>query len=120
MTTVEPSKPQVAPANRDALTDELWMAPPAPPDDAQVRGLVAEVAQLKAALASRAGIGQAVGILMARHRCGAEEAFAMLRKTSNDTNVRLADLAATIVSEAGRPSSEPPGRADGGRSGAVR
>ncbi|MGL5859667.1 MAG: ANTAR domain-containing protein, partial [Phycicoccus sp.] len=87
---------------------------PAPPDEAQVRGLVAEVAQLKAALASRAGIGQAVGILMAHHGCGADDAFAMLRKASNDTNVRLADLAATIVGDASGASSERRASSGGG------
>ncbi|MGL4177442.1 MAG: ANTAR domain-containing protein, partial [Dermatophilaceae bacterium] len=106
MTTVEPSKPDARQAIPDGAAHHARTTPPASPDDAQVRGLVVEVAQLKAALASRAEIGQAVGILMARHGCGAEEAFATLRKTSNDTNVRLADLAATIMGDTSRAPSE--------------
>ncbi|MGL5930880.1 MAG: ANTAR domain-containing protein [Dermatophilaceae bacterium] len=95
------------------MTPPELLGSPASSGDAQVRGLVAEVEQLKAALASRAEIGQAVGILMARHGCGAEEAFASLRKASNDTNVRLADLAATIVGDTSRAPSRPSQNGDG-------
>ena len=53
--------------------------------------------QLQEALASRVVIEQAKGVLMAREGCDAEAAFAMLRKTSQDTNRRLRDVARAVV-----------------------
>ena len=54
-------------------------------------------AQLHQALASRDVIGQAKGILMHRRGISADEAFDQLRRTSQDMNVKLADLAATLA-----------------------
>ena len=51
------------------------------------------IAQLNAALASRTVIDQAIGIVMARHACSSVEAFALLRRMSNDRNIKLRDLA---------------------------
>lgn len=56
-----------------------------------------EVEQLHEAMRSRAGIEQAKGILMARHHCTSDEAFLRLQKMSNDTQVRLKDVANAIV-----------------------
>ncbi len=53
--------------------------------------------QLNRALDSRDAIGQAKGILMARRGINAEEAFDVLRRTSQDLNVRLRDLAVTLI-----------------------
>jgi hypothetical protein len=47
----------------------------------------------EAALASRDLIGQAKGILMATEQVSAEEAFELLRRTSQDRNVKLRDVA---------------------------
>jgi putative methionine-R-sulfoxide reductase with GAF domain len=55
------------------------------------------IAQLNAALASRAVIDQALGIIMARRACSAGDAFAVLRKMSNDRNVKLRDVAAAVT-----------------------
>jgi AmiR/NasT family two-component response regulator len=52
------------------------------------------VDNLHEALASRAVIEQAKGIVMARNRCGADEAFASLRQESQHTHVKLRDVAA--------------------------
>lgn len=65
--------------------------------------LAEEVVHLKEALVSRATIDQAKGILMGRHGCSADQAFDILRQLSNDTNVRLADVAAALVYETVRP-----------------
>jgi hypothetical protein len=54
-------------------------------------------AQLNQALASRDVIGQAKGILMHRRGISADEAFDQLRRASQDMNVKLADLAATLA-----------------------
>ena len=61
--------------------------------------------QLRSSIMSRAVIDQALGVIMATERCPQDKAFAMLRSVSQNTNVKLRDLAATIVS---RVSGEPP------------
>jgi transcriptional regulator with GAF, ATPase, and Fis domain len=53
--------------------------------------------QLRQAVESRAGIGQAMGILMERHRVTSEQAFEMLRIASQNMNIRLRDLAEQVV-----------------------
>jgi GAF domain-containing protein len=62
-------------------------------------------AQLEQALASRTVIDQALGILMAQQRCGADEAFALLRAHSQNTNRKLRDVAADLIE---RVSGAPP------------
>lgn len=54
-------------------------------------------AQLRRAIASRDVIGQAKGILMARRDLTADEAFDVLRRTSQDLNVKLVELASTVT-----------------------
>jgi hypothetical protein len=54
-------------------------------------------ANLHAALASREIIGQAQGILMERERITAEQAFDVLRTASQHLNVRLREVAQTLV-----------------------
>jgi hypothetical protein len=56
-----------------------------------------EVAQLRQALKSRDVIGQAKGILMERRRISADEAFDVLRAASQSLNVKLSQVAATLV-----------------------
>jgi anti-anti-sigma factor len=56
-------------------------------------------AQLREALLSRAVIDQAKGILMARHRVGAETAFAELARRSQRANVKLREVARQLVEE---------------------
>lgn len=55
------------------------------------------IAQLHAAMSSRSVIDQAIGIVMAQRRCGPEEALGALRRMSNDSNVKLRDVAANLV-----------------------
>jgi GAF domain-containing protein len=54
--------------------------------------------RLLQALDSRDAIGQAKGILMARRGITAREAFDVLRRTSQELNVKLRDLAKTLSS----------------------
>jgi GAF domain-containing protein len=61
--------------------------------------------QLRSSIASRAVIDQALGVIMATERCPQEKAFALLRTVSQNTNVKLRDLAATIVTSV---SGQPP------------
>ena len=54
-------------------------------------------AQLTQALESRDVIGQAKGILMERRGYTADEAFDLLRRTSQNLNVKLREVAETLV-----------------------
>ncbi|MFB4282091.1 GAF and ANTAR domain-containing protein [Nonomuraea sp. MTCD27] len=73
-------------------------------------------AQLKEALTTRAIIDQALGIVMAQRRCTAQQAFEVLRHVSQDRNVKLHQIAASIVEQvSGEPAQrsrfeEPPPR----------
>jgi GAF domain-containing protein len=65
--------------------------------------------QLRTALASRAVIDQAIGIIMAEQRCAADDAFAILRTASQHRNLKLRQIAEQIVTGiTGRPSQPPP------------
>jgi GAF domain-containing protein len=57
---------------------------------------------LQAALASRAVIDQAKGILMGRHHCSAEDAFDRLVRQSNTSNRKLHRVAQEIVDDVQR------------------
>ena len=72
--------------------------------------------QLRSSIVSRAVIDQALGVIMATERCPQDKAFALLRSVSQNTNVKIRDLAATIVT---RVSGEPP-QAHGPVRGRVR
>jgi ANTAR domain/GAF domain len=61
------------------------------------RDSVAFAADMQAAMASRAVIEQAKGVIMAQNRCTADEAFEILRRASMGRNVKLRDLAGNIV-----------------------
>jgi hypothetical protein len=56
-----------------------------------------QVENLRRAIDSRDVIGQAKGILMLRRGISADEAFELLRRTSQDLNVKLVDLATTLT-----------------------
>ena len=53
--------------------------------------------QLRVAMHSRDLIGQAKGILMREHRITAEEAFVLLRRSSQDSNTKLVDVALRVT-----------------------
>jgi hypothetical protein len=59
-------------------------------------------AHLQRAVDSRDLIGQAKGILMERFSLDDESAFQMLVKSSQDTNMKLTDVARWLTSEVGR------------------
>lgn len=61
--------------------------------------------QLRSSMVSRAVIDQALGVIMATERCPQDRAFAVLKTVSQNTNVKIRDLAATIVTSV---SGEPP------------
>jgi GAF domain-containing protein len=59
-----------------------------------------EVAQMKQAMASRAQIEQAKGVIMGEHRCTSEEAFRILVEMSSLSNRKLRDVAQSVVTDA--------------------
>ncbi|BDO41240.1 ANTAR domain-containing protein [Cellulomonas sp. NTE-D12] len=63
-----------------------------------------------AVLRSRAVIDQAVGVVMAHHGCGADQAMERLRRASQRSGVPLARLAARLLTDvSGSPPAEPGG-----------
>lgn len=61
-----------------------------------------EVAQMKSALASRAVIEQAKGVIMHDYRCDAAEAFDILVELSTDADRTLGEVAAALTAAAAR------------------
>ncbi|MGW0160197.1 GAF and ANTAR domain-containing protein [Mycobacterium sp. NPDC003323] len=57
--------------------------------------------ELESAVASRDRIGQAKGIIMERFNIDAVQAFALLRKLSQDSNTRLAEIADQVIDTRG-------------------
>lgn len=61
--------------------------------------------QLRSSLISRAVIYQALGVIMAQERCARAKAFEIMRTASQNSNLKLRDIAAAIVTSV---SGEPP------------
>jgi|GEM_PF-1935282 len=59
--------------------------------------LAAKIANLQCALGSNREIGAAMGILMARHQLTAEQAFDLLRRTSQHGHRRIVAIAAEVI-----------------------
>lgn len=58
---------------------------------------------LRAAMASHNLIGQAQGVLMERFKVTAEQAFAVLSRASQDTNIKLRDVAQRLIDTVENP-----------------
>ncbi|MEU6990511.1 GAF and ANTAR domain-containing protein [Streptomyces sp. NPDC046465] len=58
-------------------------------------------AQLSQAVATRHSIGEAMGILMGRHRITEDEAFDVLRRFSQEHNMKLRDVARQVCEQGG-------------------
>lgn len=56
-----------------------------------------QVANLETALSSNRRIGAAIGVLMASRQVTSQEAFALLRRASNESNRKLRDVADRVV-----------------------
>jgi len=65
----------------------------------EIEGAREVAAQMEQAMASRAVIEQAKGVLMGRHSIDETQAFEVLRRHSQNRNVKLRTLAAEIISE---------------------
>lgn len=64
----------------------------------------AMIANLQTALGSRHAIGIAQGVLAARYDLSYEAAFAVLHRYSNDTNIKLRDVAEEVMNTRDLPS----------------
>ena len=64
------------------------------------------VDQLEHALETRHAIGEAMGILRERHRLSEDDAFAVLRRISQNHNIKLRDVAQNIRAYASPPETE--------------
>ena len=63
-----------------------------------------DVSTLRRGLLSNREIGKAVGMLMMLHGVDEEEAFNVLRRYSQDLNIKLADVARTVIESRGKPT----------------
>ncbi|MEI5097606.1 ANTAR domain-containing protein [Streptomyces sp. PmtG] len=70
--------------------------------DRHYRAALTELDHLGEALRTRPVVDQARGIVMHVLACDADEAFALLRRVSQTTNRKLADVAAALVRNRGR------------------
>ena len=68
---------------------------------------VEELAGMRAAMASRAVIDQAKGILMERRKVTEDQAFTELSRASQNTNIRLRDVADELVRTGELPGRPP-------------
>ena len=66
-----------------------------------------EAARLLGVLQAWAVVEQAKGIMMATYRCGPDEAFTLLRSSSQRANVQVHVLAARVVERATMKSAPP-------------
>ena len=57
-----------------------------------------EAVTLRRGLESNREIGKAIGLMMAMHDISDEAAFAMLAKVSQEMNIKLAEVAARVIS----------------------
>jgi hypothetical protein len=74
--------------------------PPTGDAEEQLRTLTTEIEQLRTAMASRAAIEQAKGILMLLTSCGDQVAFDLLAHISSHTHRKVRDVALSIVASA--------------------
>ena len=66
--------------------------------------------ELQTAIRSRSLIDQAIGVVMHQERCRAEQAFDLLRRLSQESNTKLRDVCARLVTGVGGhpPKAQPP------------
>jgi len=92
-------EPQLDDEGRVTAVEGLVVEAPRTADE-QVRALETEVAQLRTAMASRAPIEQAKGVLMLLTGCGDQVAFDLLAHISSHTHRKVRDVAVDLVASA--------------------
>ena len=86
-----------AQATRDIASTFASYAAIAMLNAALYAGAVEEITQMRQAMASRAGIEQAKGVLMRDRHCTADEAFDLLRDMASRTSRKLRDVAQAVL-----------------------
>jgi hypothetical protein len=79
----------------------------APAEDDRIHALQAEIEQLRTAMASRAVIEQAKGVLMLLTGCNERAAFDLLTHISSHTHRKVRDISTELVSSASGRSPLP-------------
>ncbi len=72
------------------------------PRDQQIAELLHELDGMRTAMASRATIEQAKGLIIAARGCTPDEAFDLLTRMSQNENRKLRDIASSLVESAQR------------------
>ncbi len=93
-------EPQLDGEGRVAGVEGLVVVLPRPGGGDPVVALEVEVAQLRTAMASRAPIEQAKGVLMLLTGCGEQRAFDLLAHISSHTHRKVRDVALDLVASA--------------------
>jgi GAF domain-containing protein len=97
------------PVSRDVAHSFAGYAAVALTNAAVLAGALTEVEQMRSAMAFRAAIEQAKGIIMAKRGCTEDEAFDLLRQASNESQLKLRDIAQDLVQfTAGQRKPVPP------------
>jgi hypothetical protein len=84
----------------EGICVDITEARPPSAEEERASALVAEVEQMRAAMASRAAIEQAKGILMLLTSCGDQVAFDLLAHISSHTHRKVRDVAEVITRSA--------------------
>jgi hypothetical protein len=84
----------------EGMCVDITDCPPVDPVAGQVQALQTEVEQMRAAIASRATIEQAKGILMLLTNCSDKVAFDLLTHISSHTHRKVRDVATSITESA--------------------
>ena len=98
-TTATATTPRVVPPTPRRTPDA---APSAPDLATSLEQAQREVVTLRAGLERRALIGQAIGITMVRQGLTTDAALAHLARVSQNSNVKLRDVAQVVVDEENR------------------
>ena len=91
----------------DGLVIDVTDGRATPATDPDVDALTTEVEQLRAAMASRAAIEQAKGVVMLLMGCSEQVAFDLLAHISSHTHRKVRDVAGVIVASASGGTSLP-------------
>ncbi|WP_146220381.1 PAS and ANTAR domain-containing protein [Geodermatophilus normandii] len=92
-------EPQLDDEGRVTAVEGLVVEAPRPAED-RVSALETEVAQLRTAMAGRAPIEQAKGVLMLLTGCGEQVAFDLLAHISSHTHRKVREVAVDLVASA--------------------
>ena len=88
--------PREAPVPADAIETEKKSGLP---DLTTLEGAHEQIANLEVAVEHRTQIGQAIGILQERFAMDAERAFELLKRVSQDKNIKIYDLAVELAED---------------------